>query len=81
MKGNDFDPENYDMRISNLLDFIKKQNSQFIREEIWLKSQNQYSILSSKKKKKQKSRAQKRKEELQNQIPKLKKINKFFNFY
>ena len=75
-----FDPETYDERINNLLVEIRKQNQQLQREEAWLNSQNKNHILTPKKKK-HKSKSQVRKEQLQKQIPNLKNINKFFNFY
>jgi len=75
----DFDPESYQMRMDAFLDFIKKQNEQQKREDAWVSSQNPNSTL--KPKKKLKSRAQVRKEQLQKQVPKLNKVNKFFNFY
>ena len=76
----DFDPESHQMRMDAFLEFIKKQNDIQKREDAWVKSQNPNGILKPKKKK-QKSKAQVRKEQLQKQVPKLTKVNKFFNFY
>lgn len=79
----DIDPESYDMRINALLDFIKRQNQQAIREEAWLESQNQKFKLKSTNKPKRKTKAQARKEQLQllkTQVPKMGNVSKFFNF-
>ena len=75
----DFDPESYQIRMDAFLDFIKRQNEQQKREDAWVSSQNPNGTL--KPKKKLKSKAQVRKEQLQKQVPKLTKVNKFFNFY
>lgn len=77
-----FDPETYDQRINNLLEYIKKQNQELLREEAWLNSQNQNRTFTPKKKK-YKSKAQVRKEQLnklKTQVPKMGNVSKFFNF-
>lgn len=81
-KENDFDPESYEMRINAFLDIMKRQNEQAKREEAWFESQNKkHKLPGNKKIIRNKSKAQVRKEQLQKQVPNLKNINKFFNFY
>jgi hypothetical protein len=73
--------ENYEGRIANLLEFIKQQNAQAIREEAFLNYHNK--DITFKKKKKHKSKAQVRKEQLtklKTQVPKIGNVSKFFNF-
>jgi hypothetical protein len=77
----EFDPETYEWRIQCLLEFIKKQNLQQKKEDLWL--ENQKSKFPTVPKRKIKTKNQKRKEQLINlkkQIPQMGNVNKFFNF-
>lgn len=76
-----FDLETYDQRIANFLIVVKKQNKQANTELAWLESQNKTRKLQNNRNNKTKSKFKKKKEQLQKQVPKLKNVEKFFNFY